>query len=75
MSGKNRRRAPAVAMPPGQLVLTRRVGEQLLIKLGEVEGTITVAEIRTRSPGVRIALSFPRSVKIVRSELLGEAVQ
>lgn len=64
-----------VKLQPGQLVLTRREGEQLLIKVGGVEGTITVAEVRTRSRAVRIALSFPRSVEIVRSELLGEVAQ
>jgi hypothetical protein len=59
----SRRRAPAVAMPTGQLVLT----------IGGVSGTITIADIRTpgdKPRAVRIAMRFPPEVQILRAELL-----
>lgn len=54
---------------PGQLVLTRKPGEQITLQLGDGVGTITIAEVRS-GRNVRIALNFPRSVQIVRTELL-----
>ena len=69
----SRRRVPVVAMPSGQLVLTRRINEQILLTIGGVSGTITIADIRTPSDkpkAVRIALHFPPEVEILRSELL-----
>ena len=69
----SRRRAPAVAMPQGQLVLTRRINEQILLTIGGVSGTITIADIRTpadKPKAVRIAMRFPPEVQILRAELL-----
>lgn len=69
----SRRRAPAVAMPTGQLVLTRRINEQILVTIGGVTGTITIADIRTpadKPSTTRIALRFPPEVEILRAELL-----
>lgn len=79
MSGKNRRRAPAVAMPPGQLVLTRRINEQIILTMGGVTGTITIADVREKReqtpPAVRIALHFPAEVEILRGELMQRGQQ
>jgi sRNA-binding carbon storage regulator CsrA len=69
----SRRRAPAVAMPTGQLVLTRRINQQILLTIGGVSGTITLADIRTpgdKPRAVRIAMRFPPEVQILRAELL-----
>lgn len=69
----SRRRAPAVAMPTGQLVLTRRINQQILLTIGGVSGTITIADIRTpadKPRAVRIAMKFPPEVQILRAELL-----
>ena len=69
----SRRRAPAVAMPTGQLVLTRRINQQILLTIGGVSGTITIADIRTpadKPKAVRIAMRFPPEVQILRAELL-----
>ena len=60
-----------VVLEPGQLVLTRRPGEQITLQLGDGVGTITIAEVRS-GRNVRIALNFPRKVRIMRSELLQE---
>ena len=60
-----------VVLEPGQLVLTRRPGEQITLHLGDGVGTITIAEVRS-GRNVRIALNFPRKVRIMRSELLQE---
>lgn len=59
-----------IKLDPGQLVLTRRPGEQITLQLGDGVGTITLARVNSRSKAVRIALNFPRSVQIVRTELL-----
>ena len=70
----SRRRAPAVAMPTGQLVLTRRINQQILLTIGGVTGTITIADIRApadKPRAVRIAMRFPSEVQILRAELLG----
>ena len=69
----SRRRAPAVAMPTGQLVLTRRINQQILLTIGGVTGTITIADIRTpadKPRAVRIAMRFPPEVQILRAELV-----
>ena len=69
----SRRRAPAVAIPTGQLVLTRRINQQILLTIGGVSGTITIADIRTpadKPRAVRIAMRFPPEVQILRAELL-----
>ena len=60
-----------VVLEPGQLVLTRKPGEKLTLQLSDGVGTITIAEVRSKR-SVRIALNFPRSVRIMRSELLQE---
>ena len=60
-----------VVLEPGQLVLTRRPGEQITLQLGDGVGTITIAEVRS-GRSVRLALNFPRQVRIMRSELLQE---
>ena len=60
-----------VVLDSGQLVLTRKPGEKITLQLGDGVGTITIAEVRSKC-SVRIALSFPRSVRIMRSELLQE---
>ena len=79
MSGKSRRRAPAVAMPPGQLVLTRRINEQIILTIGGVTGTITIADVKEKRdqtpPAVRVALHFPVEVEILRGELLERGQQ
>lgn len=59
-----------VKLKPGQLVLSRRPGEQVSVKLGDIVGTITIARVNSGSKAVRIALNFPRSVQIARTELL-----
>lgn len=69
----SRRKAPAVAMPTGQLVLTRRINQQIMLTIGGVSGVITIADIRTpadKPKAVRIALHFPPEVEILRGELL-----
>ena len=65
----------SVKLEPGQLVLSRRPGEQLSIKLGDVVGTITIARVNRQSRSVRIALQFPKSVEIRRTELLQGATE
>lgn len=60
-----------VVLEPGQLVLTRRPGEQITLQLGDGVGTITIAEVRS-GRNVRLALNFPKNVRIMRSELLQE---
>lgn len=60
-----------VVLEPGQLVLTRRPGEQITLQLGDGVGTITIAEVRS-GRNVRLALNFPKKVRIMRSELLQE---
>jgi len=60
-------------MPTGQLVLTRRINQQILLTIGGVSGTITIADIRTpddKPRAVRIAMRFPPEVQILRAELL-----
>ena len=59
-----------VVLEPGQLVLTRRPGERITLQLGDCVGTITIARVNSRSKAVRVALNFPRSVQITRTELL-----
>jgi sRNA-binding carbon storage regulator CsrA len=59
-----------VVLEPGQLVLTRRPGEQITLRLSDGVGTITIARVNSGSKAVRIALNFPRSVQIARTELL-----
>ncbi len=51
------------------LVLSRRVGERLIIG-----NDIVVSIIDVRSDGVRIGIDAPRSVKVTRAEIL-EAVE
>ncbi|WP_062204775.1 carbon storage regulator CsrA [Demequina salsinemoris] len=51
------------------LVLSRRVGERLVIG-----NDIVVSIIDVRSDGVRIGIDAPRSVKVTRAEIL-EAVE
>jgi carbon storage regulator CsrA len=53
------------------LVLTRRVGERLLITTpGGVVLAISIGRINTqKNPGVRIAIDAPREFRIVREEL------
>jgi carbon storage regulator CsrA len=53
------------------LVLTRRVGERLLITTpGGVVLTISIGRINTqKNGGVRIAIDAPREFKIEREEL------
>ena len=60
-----------VVLDPGQLVLTRKPGEKITLQLGDGVGTITIAEVRSGRK-VRLALNFPRKVRIMRSELLQE---
>ena len=60
-----------VVLDPGQLVLTRKPGEQITLQLGDDVGTITIAEVRSGRK-VRLALNFPRKVRIMRAELLQE---
>ena len=60
-----------VKLEPGQLVLTRKPGEKITLQLGDGVGTITIAEVRS-GRSVRLALNFPRRVRIMRSELLQE---
>ena len=64
-----------VKLEPGQLVLTRRPGEQITLKLGDGVGTITIARVNRQSKSVRIALQFPRTVQIARTELLEGATE
>lgn len=47
------------------LVLSRRVGEQLV-----VGGDIVVTVIEVRGDGVRIGIDAPRSVSVYRAEVL-----
>lgn len=51
------------------LVLSRRVGERLVIG-----GDIVVTVIEVRSDGVRLGIDAPRSVRVHRAEVL-EAIQ
>ena len=51
------------------LVLSRRVGEQLVIA-----GDIVLTVIEVRGDGVRLGIDAPRSVRIQRAEIL-EAVK
>lgn len=60
-----------VVLEPGQLVLTRKPGQQITLQLGDGVGTITIAAVRS-GRSVRIALNFPRKVRIMRSELMQE---
>ncbi|MCG8491683.1 MAG: carbon storage regulator CsrA [Sneathiellales bacterium] len=50
------------------LILTRRTGESL--KVGD---DITVTVLGTKGNQIRIGLDAPKSVSIVREELLGRA--
>lgn len=50
----------------GNLVLTRRAGESIDIGNGLLK--ITVTEVR--GDNVRIAISAPREMKVMRSELI-----
>jgi len=66
-------------MPPGQLVLTRRINQQIILTIGGVTGTITIAGVREKREqthsAARIALHFPAEVEILRGELLQRGQQ
>lgn len=53
-------------MSNGFLVLSRRVGETLVIG-GNIE--VTISEINRTQ--VRVAINAPKEIKVVRKELLG----
>ena len=50
------------------LVLTRKVDEAIIVKVGDVEVRVTVVDIRLGS--VRIGIDAPRDCPITRDELL-----
>lgn len=50
-----------------KLALTRREGEALIFRVGDVEFTVGIA--KTRSHRVRIAIEAPIEVQVVRGEL------
>lgn len=59
-------------IPPGQLVLGRKVGECVRIQAGDVVGEVTIVEIRwqrDKEPMARVAFRFPKGVVIMRAEL------
>jgi carbon storage regulator len=52
------------------LVITRRIGEEILIA-----GSIRVRVVTVRGKQVRLGVSAPSSVRVVREELLAEYSQ
>lgn len=52
------------------LVLSRRVGESIVIGAGPDQVTVTVLEVR--GDVVRVGIDAPRSVAVHRAELLAE---
>lgn len=50
------------------LVLSRRVGESIVIGDGDEQVTVTVLEVR--GDVVRVGIDAPRSVRVHRAELL-----
>ena len=67
------------------LILTRKVGESILIYPEDIPEGMTVAELfadgpieievaETRSHQVKIGINAPDELKIIRSELLDDAI-
>jgi carbon storage regulator len=52
------------------LVLSRRIGESIVLRVGADRVTITVLEVR--GDVVRVGIEAPRSVRVHRAELLAQ---
>lgn len=49
------------------LVLTRRIGEELVIRYGDLEATVLLSDLRGEQ--VRVCIEAPPEFEVVRKEL------